>query len=177
MNQEKTVLMTRGAVIAALYTALTLLLHPISYGPLQFRVAEALTLLPFFLPSSATPGLFLGCLFANLFGGGGIWDVVLGSTATLLAALWTARCKSRLTAAMPPVLLNAVLVGGMLWMLHFQGTTVPLWLPMVEVGLGQMGACVGLGLPLLRLLESRFPHWCERADWQDLPRLGLGRRS
>ena len=58
----------RAAVIAALYAAVTLLLAPISYGPLQLRVAEALTLLPILTPA-AVPGLFVGCLAANLLGG------------------------------------------------------------------------------------------------------------
>ena len=74
-----------SALIAALYTGLTFVLAPISFGPVQFRVSEALTLLPFCLPE-AVPGLFIGCLISNMLGGFGIIDIVLGSAATLAAA-------------------------------------------------------------------------------------------
>ena len=88
-----------SAIIAALYAALTLLLAPLSYGPVQLRVSEALTLLPVLLPQSI-PGLFVGCMLANLMGACPWQDIVFGSLATLLAALgtWTCR-KSRLLAA------------------------------------------------------------------------------
>ena len=89
----------RGAAIAAIYAALTLALAPISYGAVQVRVSEALTVLPFFMPHSAVPGLFLGCLLANFLGGAGIWDVIFGSAATLVAAMITARCRSRMLSA------------------------------------------------------------------------------
>ena len=77
-----------GALIAALYAVLTVVLAPISYGSIQFRVSEALTLLPFYLPE-AMPGLFFGCVIANFFGGFGLIDMIVGSIATLLAALFT----------------------------------------------------------------------------------------
>ena len=85
---------TRAAMIAALYCVLTLLFQPISYGPVQFRVSEALTLLPVFT-ADAVPGLFIGCLLANLLGGALWYDVVFGALATLLAALCTRRLRSR----------------------------------------------------------------------------------
>ena len=77
-----------AAVTAALYAGLTMALAPISFGVVQFRVAEALTLLPFIMPE-AVPGLFVGCLLANFLGGFGIIDVVFGSAATLAAACLT----------------------------------------------------------------------------------------
>ncbi|MBR0203644.1 MAG: QueT transporter family protein, partial [Synergistaceae bacterium] len=80
--------LARGALIAALYAALTILLAPISYGPVQCRVSEAFTLLPFYLPE-AVPGLFIGCIFANFIGGYGLPDMVFGSLATLIAAFLT----------------------------------------------------------------------------------------
>ena len=76
-----------SAVIAALYAALTLLLAPISYGPIQLRLSEALTLLPMLLPQ-AVPGLFVGCLIANLYTGM-LTDIIFGSLATLVAATGT----------------------------------------------------------------------------------------
>ena len=77
-----------AAVTAALYTALTLIAAPISFGNIQFRISEALCILPYFFPQ-AIPGLFIGCIFSNLFGGMGIFDIVFGSLATLLAAIFT----------------------------------------------------------------------------------------
>ena len=77
----------RAAVIAALYALLTMLLQPISYGPVQFRVSEALCILPLFFPESVV-GLTIGCLIANILGNG-IFDIVLGTLATLIAAIVT----------------------------------------------------------------------------------------
>ena len=135
-------------MLAAIYAALTIALAPISYGPLQFRVAEAMTVLPWFYPD-AIPGLFVGCLIANLYGGYGIWDVVFGSAATLAAAWLTRRMKNLWLAPLPPVLVNAIVVGAILSVLE----GLPFWLTAAEVGLGQFGACYALGLPLLLFLR------------------------
>ncbi len=78
-----------AAVTGAAYAALTMLLAPISYGAIQCRVSEVLCILPFFIPCTAW-GLFAGCAIANLLSAAGIFDVVFGSLATLLAALCTA---------------------------------------------------------------------------------------
>jgi len=142
----------RAAVIAALYAAVTLLLAPISYGPLQFRVSEALTLLPMLTPA-AVPGLFVGCLAANLLGGATVLDIVFGSLATLGAAILTRRLRDRpLIAALPPVLVNAFVVGAVLAYAY----NLPLWLTTLEVGAGQLGVCYLLGLPLFYALR-RLP--------------------
>ena len=82
--------LTRGAIIAALNAAVTLLLAPISYGQVQIRLSECLTLLPVLLPE-AIPALAVGCLLANILGGASIFDIVFGTLATLLAAICT-RC-------------------------------------------------------------------------------------
>ncbi len=155
--------LTRAAVTAAIYAALTLALAPISFGPIQLRVAEALTLVPFMMPS-VVPGLFVGCLLANALAGGGVLDTVFGSAATLIAAWITSRSKNRLIAALSPVLVNAVIVGLVLYRLYYLGTEVPVWVPMLEVGAGQMAACFGLGLPLLHILEKQFPQLGEREE-------------
>ena len=78
--------LTLAAVIAAAYAGLTLLLPIPQYGPVQFRLAEALTVLPFVCPAAA-PGLFIGCLLANLLSPYGLLDMVVGSGATLIACL------------------------------------------------------------------------------------------
>ncbi|HPJ01274.1 MAG TPA: QueT transporter family protein [Candidatus Limiplasma sp.] len=141
-----------AAVIAALYAALTVVFAPISYGVVQFRIAEALTLLPILFPQ-AIPGLAVGCLVANLVGGFGIWDVVFGTLATLIAALLTYRLRKNIWfAAAPPVLVNAVIVS---LLLHFV-LELPLLPTMGTVGLGQLAVVYVLGIPLMLAL-SRVP--------------------
>ena len=92
--------LTLAAVLAAVYAALTITLPVPQYGAVQIRFAEALTVLPFLFPA-ATPGLFVGCIIANLFSPF-VLDVVFGSMATLLACLWTSRMTSRWLAPLPP---------------------------------------------------------------------------
>ncbi|MBR1602772.1 MAG: QueT transporter family protein [Synergistaceae bacterium] len=137
-----------SALIAALYAALTIALEPISYGPLQFRVSEALTLLPFYM-GEAVPGLFIGCALANLFGGFGLPDIVFGSLATLLAALATRKSPNLWIGALWPVIFNMAIIGTMLHLL----LNVPLMMTCAEVGLGEAGAVFIAGLPLMKLLE------------------------
>lgn len=150
--------LVRGALIAALYTALTLALAPISFGPLQLRVSEALSILPILLPE-AIPGLFVGCLLSNLIAGQPWQDVVFGSLATLIAGCLTYLLRKRpLLAALPPVAVNAVVIGIVLWWT----LNLPLLLTMGEIALGQIGACYVLGIPLLLLLK-RLPEGTLRA--------------
>lgn len=139
----------RVAVIAALYAAITIILAPFSYGPVQVRVSEALTVLPFIFPES-TIGLFVGCLIANFYGGYGILDIVFGSLATLTAAYLTAKMPTMFLAPLPPVLINAVVVA----MILKYAVGAPLLLTMLWVGVGQVAACYFLGLPLLYLLKQ-----------------------
>jgi len=139
--------LAKSALIAALYALLVLAFSPLSFGPVQFRVAEALTLLPWLFPE-AIPGLFVGCLVSNLFGGLGIVDMVFGSLATLVAAWLTRRMPNVFWAAVPPVLINAVVVGTYLSFL----LNVPMAATILYVGLGQAGVCFLLGIPRVTLL-------------------------
>ena len=132
-----------SAVIAALYAALTLLLAPISYGAIQLRVSEALTLLPMVLPQ-AVPGLFVGCLLANLYTGM-LTDIIFGSLATLIAAIGTYLLRRKpILAAACPVVSNGVIVGLVL-SVSFH---LPVALTMAEVAAGEIGAVL-LGMLLL----------------------------
>lgn len=137
-------------IIASLYAALTVMLAPISYGPIQLRVSEALTVLPYLTPA-AIPGLFIGCLVANVLGGLGIYDVVGGSLLTLFAAFLTylvARTRRPVFAPLPPVLVNSLGVSLYLHLL-FQ---LPYWLTVVYIAIGEIGACFVLGYPLLLII-------------------------
>lgn len=139
-----------SAMIAALYLALTLLFQAISFGAVQFRVSEALTLLPVLFPQ-AVPGLTVGCLLANLLAGANPYDVVFGTLATLMAALMTRYLRRRpWLAALPPVICNGVIIGLVITYAYGVDT---LWLNMLTVALGEAGVCYALGLPLIKGLE------------------------
>lgn len=150
--------LTVAAVVGALYAALTLLSSAfgIAFGPVQFRLSEALCVLPFFFPETAW-GLYAGCWAANLISPYGPLDMVVGSLATLLAGLWTARCRNRAFAPLPPVVCNALLVGAVIaWQ---QTGSTDAFLPAfalnaMSVGLGEAVVCFGLGLLLLRAVEK-----------------------
>lgn len=143
--------LTFAAVIAAVYAALTIYLAPISYGPVQCRISEVLCILPLFSPV-AVWGLFVGCLIANIFTGSVI-DVIFGSVTTLVAAYLTYKTRKNVYIAMIfPVILNALVVGGYLAVLY-EG--IPIYLSMLYVGIGQLGSCMGLGLPLYKLIKKK----------------------
>lgn len=156
-----------AAVVGALYAVLTMVLAPISYGALQFRVSEVLCILPFFMPSTAW-GLFVGCIVANLMSTAGVLDVVFGSLATLITCLCIARCgkmgntlKARLLACFMPVIWNGLIVGATLTialaglnpLTHFGAFLVFAG----EVALGELGVMYLIGLPLMTYLpRQRF---------------------
>lgn len=145
----KTMFIVRSAVIAAPYAALTLALYPISFGAVQFRVSEALTLLPIVMPE-AIPGLFVGCLVSNLIGSATPWDIIFGSLATLIAAILTyATRRNKILAAFWPVLCNTVIVGLVLALT----LDLPVFLTMGEVGLGELAVVYTVGMAMLAALK------------------------
>lgn len=145
----KTMFIVRSAVIAALYAALTLALYPISFGAVQFRVSEALTLLPIVMPE-AIPGLFVGCLVSNLIGSATPWDIIFGSLATLIAAILTyVTRRNKILAAFWPVLCNTVIVGLVLALT----LDLPVFLTMGEVGLGELAVVYTVGMAMLAALK------------------------
>ncbi len=143
--------MARIGIIAGLYTAITFLLSAISFGPVQVRAAEALTLLPILCPE-AVAGLFLGCLLSNILGPFGAVDIIFGSLTTLLAAFITYRFRNNIiVACLSPILFNAFIVSLYLH-LFFQ---IPYWPTVLTIGLGESISVLILGLPLMRLLKAR----------------------
>ena len=152
MNKKKpaTLELTQGAIIAALYVALVLIFQPISYGEIQLRVAEALTILPLFT-SAAVPGLFIGCILANLLGGGVILDVLLGSLATLLGAFFGRLLRfNRWLVPIPAILANALIIPFVLK--YGYGLDLPIVLEMVYIFIGEVGGCYILGELLATVL-------------------------
>lgn len=146
---KKTVFLVQAALIAAVYATVTIALAPISYGELQVRISEALTILPAFTPA-AVPGLFVGCIVANIYGGGGIIDIVFGSLATLIAAYMSYKMPKKWLVPLPPVIVNGIVVGYILNYLY----QAPLVLTMGWVTLGQTIACYGLGYPLMSVFDK-----------------------
>jgi len=146
-------LIPHGAIIAAAYVALTLLFAPISYGPMQVRVAEALTILPMFTPT-AVPGLFLGCFLANLFGDAVALDAIFGSLATLLGAAgsWLLR-RNRWLVPLPAILANVVIIPFVLR--YGYGVDLPLPLLAMYLAVGEFLGCYVLGEILASALLSR----------------------
>ena len=150
MKMSRPAFMTRAAAIAAVYVVLTLVFAPISYGEVQVRISESLTILPFFSPA-AVPGLFIGCLIANITGGAVIWDIIFGSIATLLGAIGTYKLRSsRWLAPIPPIISNTVIVP---LVLRFgYGVSLPIPLLMLFIAIGEIISCYVLGEILLSLL-------------------------
>ena len=148
----KTKFLIQAGTIAAIYGALTIALAPFSYGPMQIRISEALTILPYFTPA-AVPGLFIGCLVSNFISPYGIIDMVFGSGATLIAAVGSYLLRNKpLFVPLPPVVANAVIIGLMLY--YAYGVPMNLFLIMAWVGLGELIACYGIGYPLLQYLKK-----------------------
>ena len=151
--------LARAAIIAALYIALTLLLQPISFGPVQFRVSEALTILPI-LTLDAVPGLTVGCVLANLLGGAPWYDVFFGSLATLLAALLTRKFRNKFPlAASMPVLLNGLITGPVVYFAYLLIPGDPASIPallgcMGSVALGELAVVGILGTALWYALKK-----------------------
>mgnify|MGYP000935037421 CR=1 FL=1 len=153
-----------SAIIAVLYAAVTLLFAPISYGALQFRISEGLMLLAAFTPA-AVPGLYLGCVIANLLGGFGIIDILFGGLATLLAAYCTYKISQK-TAGMrnrilkvfllplPTIIFNGLIVGGYLPFVITDpgigdaGLAAVIAVSVLSVSMGEAVVTYAVGLPL-----------------------------
>ncbi|MDF2485179.1 MAG: putative rane protein [Herbinix sp.] len=152
MNNKKTLFLTEAAVIAAVYTVLVLLFQPISFGPIQFRIAEALTILPYFTPA-AIPGVAIGCFLSAFLTGADVLDMVFGSLATLIAAILSYQLRRyKFLVPIPPIVVNALVIP---WVLRY-AYDIPDAIPfmMLTVGAGEVFAVGVLGLVLLFALDK-----------------------
>ena len=152
MTQERKRLLfiTQAALIAGIYVALTLIFAPISYNVMQIRISDMLTILPMFT-AAAIPGLFIGCIIANLAGGAIIVDVIFGSLATLIGAIIGYRLRSnRWLVPIPAVLANTFIVP--LVLKYGYLIDVPLPVMMVYLFIGEMISCYLLGELLATVL-------------------------
>lgn len=151
-HSKKTQQLVQGGLIAALYVVLTMVAagFDLASGAIQVRISEALCVLPFFTPA-AVPGLFVGCLVANLVTGAALPDIIFGSLATLLGALGTrALCRHKFLCTLPPVISNAVIVPLILTYAYHIPGGIPFF--MLTVGAGEVLSVCVFGEILLRVL-------------------------
>ena len=152
-NHKNVLRITQGALIAALYVVLTLVFAPISFGPIQLRVSEALIILPMFTPA-AVPGLFIGCLLANLLGGAVILDVIFGSLATLIGAWLGYKLRAnRWLVPVPEIAANTLIIPFVLCY-GYGLQEIPIPLMAVYIAAGELLGCYVLGELLGSLLMT-----------------------
>ena len=151
---KKSLYVTQSAFIAALYVVLTYAanIFGLANGAVQLRLSEALTVLPYFTPA-AVPGLFIGCILANLFTGGALFDIIFGSVATLLGAVFTrALRKYKYLAPVPPIIFNTLIVPPVLMFVYkAEGTYLYFT---ATIFIGEVLSCGILGIILLKFLEK-----------------------
>ena len=147
---KKTVFfITRSAVVAAIYFALATALKPISFGPVQFRLSEALVLLPIFMPE-AIIGVTLGCFISNFYST--MFDVIFGTIATALAAVLTYLLRrTKFLYVLPPLLLNALLVP-LIWVVD--GSDAAYMLNFALILASEVIVVCVIGLPLTLALKA-----------------------
>lgn len=157
MNKKGVGYLTQAAMIAAIYVVLTFVFAPLSFGEVQVRFAEALTILPIFTPA-AVPGLFVGCLLGNILGGAILPDVIFGSLATLIGAAGTylMRKLNPTLAILPPVIANTVIVP--LVLRYGYSVNLPIPFMALTVGIGEVISCMILG----RILYSALKRYGNR---------------
>lgn len=157
--KNKTLQLTRAALIAALYVILTFLaqLFGLASGVIQFRLSETLTVMPLFY-KEAIPGLWVGCVLANLLTGCALWDIVFGSVATLLGALGTYYLgrKKPILGPLFPILANMLIVPAVLQ--HVYGAPDSYWYLMATVGIGEIVCCGLGGMLLYRAYKAHAAH-------------------
>jgi len=147
------------AIIAALYAVMGYFgnVFGLTFGPVQIRFAEALTVLPFLFPATA-PGLAIGCLITNLLSPYGPIDVVLGTLATAAAAWLTAKMPRWYLAAIPPIVVNLLILPPMWAWTQLGGFAEGFWgawtYNALTFVIGEVIACYGLGTILLRVLPK-----------------------
>lgn len=139
--KNKIRIITNGAMVAALYVVLTLISFAVglSSGAVQLRLSEALCILPIFMPE-AIVGLTIGCLISNLITGCALWDIILGSLATLIGAIFTYLFrKNRYLACLPPIISNVAIIPPVLMYVYNVEQTYPYLL--ITIFLGEFISC------------------------------------
>lgn len=153
-RKEETVVkvkkLVKIAITAAVYTVATLAIAPLSYGAIQLRLSEVMTLLAFIDPVYII-GLVLGCAISNLYSPLGIVDVIVGTSATLISVYMISKTKNLLISTLWPTVMNGLIVGAELFFVLNQ----PFWLSTLYVALGEFIVVTCIGYPLFKLLLKR----------------------
>lgn len=150
--KKKTLFITQAAAIAAIYIVLVFVFQYSSFGPIQFRIAEALTVLPYFTPA-AIPGVTIGCFLSNILFKADILDIIFGSSATLIAAFLSYKLRfNKFLVPIPPIVVNALIIPWILKYAYFEADPIPLM--MLTVGLGQVVSVGIIGMILLFALDK-----------------------
>ena len=139
--------LTRLALVAAMYVALTLVIEPLGYGAIQFRVSEMLVLLCFYRKDYA-PALIVGCFIVNLFSPYGLADIIFGTLATSIAVIPMYYMKNIYLAALLPVVSNGIIVGIVITVLEGK----PVWLNMLTVAFSELLIVGVIGIAVFKLL-------------------------
>ena len=148
-NKKNTVkIIAFNGLIAALYVAFTLAIAPIAYGPIQFRLSEIMVLMCFF-NKKYIPGMTLGCLIANIFSPNGVLDIPFGTAATLIACVGIAFSKHLAVACLFPVVTNAFIIAGELYLIG-----EPYWLSVLTVGAGELVVMI-IGYIIIMIIRSK----------------------
>ncbi|QGU94326.1 QueT transporter family protein [Clostridium bovifaecis] len=149
MKDNRVNKLAKVAIVAAIYAVLTVAIAPISYGAIQFRLSEVMTLLAFIDPLYI-PGLVLGCAISNLFSPLGIMDVIVGTAATFLSLYMINRSRNLFVATLWPTLFNGFIIGGELYFL----LKLPFWLTSAQVAFGEFVVVTIIGYPLFKVILS-----------------------
>ena len=166
-RKKLTLYTTQGALIAAIYVVLTEIatLANLSSGFIQFRISEALCILPIFMPA-AVPGLFVGCFISNLLVPQvAIWDVIFGSFATLIGAIGARMLRNlpdkfKWVATLPTIIANMIIVP--LVLIFAYGESTSFLILMISVGIGEI-VCAGIGgSGLYYILKKNVNQWLKQ---------------
>ena len=147
--------LTQGAIIAELYVVLTFIANALGLanGVIQVRFSEALTILPFFTPAGI-PGLTIGCLLSNILTGCSIFDIIFGTLATFIGAVFTYLLrKHKFLAPVPPIVANVLIIPPVLKIAYGAADSLPFL--MATVGIGEVISCGVLGMLLLFALNKQ----------------------
>ena len=161
--------LTKASLIAAIYIVLILVqtlpfpVASLTFGPIQLRIAEGLVLLPM-VEAAAVPGLFVGVLISNFLlapaSGFGLVDIIGGSLVTLIAAVLTSKARFKISAMIPPILLNAFIVS--IWVSYF--TKIPYLYTVLGIGVGEFISVVVFWSVILYVYEKAKKNYRE---WYD----------
>mgnify|MGYP003591181015 CR=1 FL=1 len=146
-----TKVLVKNALIAAIYITLTLGLAPISYGPVQLRISEFMTLLAF-VDRRYVPGLVVGCFLANLGSPFGLTDMIIGTSATFIAVYFMRYCPNLFIASLLPVFSNGVIIGAEMLYLAALPAGMSVWAAMLYIAAGEFLSVSVIGVLLAKLL-------------------------